>query len=584
MTAAGPRLSAVIVNYNAGALLAESVGRVLGEPVVAQVVVVDNASRDDSLMALRLAHGADRRLRVLENPANLGFARAANRGLAAATADYLLLLNPDNLIEPGSLAGLLEVLAAHPGAGMLGCRILNPDGSEQRGGRRRLPTLGGALKDFFRLGGGAAYDLSAQPLPEETVPVEAISGSFMLLRREALERVGGLDEGYFLHCEDLDWCKRFRAAGYDILFSPRHACRHYQGACGAGRPFRVEWHKHRGMWRYYRRHHGRNPLALALAGLLILAHLPLAWLGAARRQGGVGRAPGAGGAGGGDATGPWAVVLGAGSLVGQYLVPALVQGGYRVAALTRRPGGRPRHPRLYWVDEEGLGGLGLERCELLVGLAPVWVTADFMGRWKGPRPRRVLALSSTSAETKRRSRSRRERAVARRLEEGERRLAEAAASAGLTLIRPTLIYGQGRDKTVAFIARWLTRSRFLPVVGNGRRQPVHASDLAAALVAAAERGVTGTYVLGGGECLTVREMVRRIARLQGRPLRLVEVPAAPLRFLLGLARRLPGLGFLEPAMVDRMLADLCVDNAPAVEALGREPAGFLDGAREAARS
>ncbi|MDQ6962506.1 MAG: glycosyltransferase family 2 protein, partial [Mariprofundaceae bacterium] len=91
------------------------------------------------------------------------------------------------------------------------------------------------------------------PLPEKAIDIEAISGAFMLVKREALEDVGAMDEGYFLHCEDLDWCMRFRQKNWNILFVPDIEITHAKGVCSEGRPIRVEWHKHKGMVRFYRK-------------------------------------------------------------------------------------------------------------------------------------------------------------------------------------------------------------------------------------------------------------------------------------------------------------------------------------------
>lgn len=250
--AVGSELRAVIrvitVNYNAGPLLTECVRRVAASTVPVEIVVVDNASSDDSLALLRAA--AIPNLRIVANAGNLGFARANNAALRDCPGDYVLLLNPDCLVEPDTIGKVAAALAHEPGAGMAGCLIRNPDGSEQNGCRRLTPTPGRALRSLF---GGAALSLAGQPLPAGPQPVEAISGAFMLVRRAALEEVGLLDEGYFMHCEDLDWCLRFRQAGWSILFVPSVAVTHVKGVCSGERPIRVEWHKHLGMVRYYRK-------------------------------------------------------------------------------------------------------------------------------------------------------------------------------------------------------------------------------------------------------------------------------------------------------------------------------------------
>ncbi len=248
----GVPVSVVIVNFNAGELLLQCLRSVFSNSVRVEVILCDNASTDGSTQrALEAFPG----IQLIRNPANLGFARAANEGLERATGKYRLLLNPDCLLQQDTLEKMIAVLEAHPEAGMAGCRILDPDGSEQRGCRRRLPDMGNSLaKALGRQSSRKAMDLHLAPLPERPQPVEAISGAFMLMRAEALQQVGPLDEGYFLHCEDLDWCKRFHDNGWQILFVPGVAITHHQGTCSKATPVRVSWHKHRGMVRYYRKH------------------------------------------------------------------------------------------------------------------------------------------------------------------------------------------------------------------------------------------------------------------------------------------------------------------------------------------
>jgi GT2 family glycosyltransferase len=155
-------------------------------------------------------------------------------------------------------------MQALPRAGIAGGLILNPDGTEQAGCRREAPTPAKAFVRAFCLGGvarrlglegGAGRDFvrRGDPLPRDPVAVDAISGAFMLVRRRALATVGPLDEGYFLHCEDLDWCERFRRAGWKVLFVPDVTIVHEKGGSSRGRPVRVLWHMHRGMIRFYRK-------------------------------------------------------------------------------------------------------------------------------------------------------------------------------------------------------------------------------------------------------------------------------------------------------------------------------------------
>jgi GT2 family glycosyltransferase len=262
--AADGLVSVITVNFNAGAHLLACARAALASTVPIELLVVDNASDDRSLDTLREGIGFDRRMRILENGVNIGFAGANNQGLAEARGGWLLFLNPDCLVEPGTVGEVRSVLEAHPEAGMAGCLLLNPDGTEQAGCRRETPTPGKAFVRAFGLGRVARrlrlrgvpvrdFVRTGDPLPSQPVEVDAISGAFMFVRRAALERVGPLDEGYFLHCEDLDWCLRFRQAGFAVLFVPGVSVVHQKGVSSRGRPLRVLWHMHRGMVRYYRK-------------------------------------------------------------------------------------------------------------------------------------------------------------------------------------------------------------------------------------------------------------------------------------------------------------------------------------------
>jgi hypothetical protein len=272
-----PFFSALIVNFNGGSLLTAAVRSVLASSVTVELLVADNGSTDGSLELLRRSVGSDARLRIIENHCNLGFARACNLLLTQARGDYLLALNPDALIQPDTLERMAQALQTHPNAGMAGCLIRNPDGSEQAGCRRAVPTPWRSLvrvlylhRFFPRHRYFRGFVLARKPLPSGPVPVEAISGAFMLVRRQALKQVGPLDEGYFMHCEDLDWCMRFRQAGWQILFVPDVEVVHYKGTCSQGRPIFVEWHKHKGMVRFYRKFF-RHQYPLPLMALVMVA-------------------------------------------------------------------------------------------------------------------------------------------------------------------------------------------------------------------------------------------------------------------------------------------------------------------------
>ncbi|SER26340.1 hypothetical protein SAMN05421690_101526 [Nitrosomonas sp. Nm51] len=252
-------IAVVIVNYNAGDFLTKCVATIL--QTVDSVVIVDNASTDASLSTLTARFQNEPRLRVLHNPANLGFSAGCNIGLGATDMPYVLFLNPDCKVEKLSLIRMLQVLESDPQIGMTGGCLVNPDGTEQGGGRRIIPT---PWRAFVRATGlhhlstfwpvlFPDFHLHKQPLPDRPVEVEAISGAMMLVRRHAIQTAGKWDEQYFLHCEDLDLCMRFRQEGWKIMFVPSAKAVHYQGTCSKSRPFFVAWHKHKGMVYFYKK-------------------------------------------------------------------------------------------------------------------------------------------------------------------------------------------------------------------------------------------------------------------------------------------------------------------------------------------
>jgi len=250
------KVSIIIVNFNGGKLLTECVHAALASTIPVEVFVSDNGSSDGSIQYLR-QNVRDDRLTIIVNNENLGFAKGANIPLPKTTGDFLLFLNPDCIISPDTLERLQRTIAQRPGVGITGCLIRNPDGTEQAGCRRRVPTPARTLvrilhlDRFFPFLHDMGIAMHQLPLPDRPIEVEAISGAFMFVRREALEDIGPMDEHYFLHCEDLDWCMRFRANGWKILFVPDVEVTHVKGVCSANQPIRVEWHKHKGMVRFY---------------------------------------------------------------------------------------------------------------------------------------------------------------------------------------------------------------------------------------------------------------------------------------------------------------------------------------------
>lgn len=260
-------LTVVVVAADSGPLLRDCVARVLASPLSLELILVDNASRDAEPAAIARANEHDQRLQVIYNHENLGFGPAVNLAAKQAHGDALLILNPDCLLAENDLPRLLALLAAHPKAALIGAVVCDADGKPDPASWRRDPLLRRALNSMLGRGGDTVN--VEQAIPHEVIEVEAVSGALMLMRRWKFERMGGFDESYFLHCEDLDLCRRIRDNGYQVLLAGDIRVHHGKGGSSRHRPVFVSRHKHRGMWRWFRQH---DPAAsnVAVAGLVWL--------------------------------------------------------------------------------------------------------------------------------------------------------------------------------------------------------------------------------------------------------------------------------------------------------------------------
>jgi N-acetylglucosaminyl-diphospho-decaprenol L-rhamnosyltransferase len=259
-----PDLAVVIVNHNAGDYLGRCLDSVLGAGggISLDVVVVDNASRDGSARAVESRPG----VRLIENGSNLGFAAGANVGIRATEAPFVLLLNPDAEILSGTLASLVKVARDRPDAGAIGVLVRNPDRTIQPSARR-VPRTFEALMHAF-LGPlvpenpwTRAYTMADWDRASER-EVEWISGSAMLLRREALRDVGVFDEGYFMYVEDVDLCTRLREVGWQVVFSPELEVVHEIGVSAWGQSRRMALEHSRSIYRYFVKHRAAGPAAM----------------------------------------------------------------------------------------------------------------------------------------------------------------------------------------------------------------------------------------------------------------------------------------------------------------------------------
>ncbi len=228
------QISVIIVNYNVRDFLQHalvSLQKAL-KGLKGEILVVDNASDDGSVEMLRKDFPS---VQAIANRTNVGFARANNIALRKAKGKYILLINPDTIVQENTLRVMMGFFDENPDVGLAGCKILNPDGSFQLACRRSVPTTWVA---FTKISGLSAlfprsrlfgkYNLTYLS-PDESYEVDAVSGSFMMVRREVYRHVGGLDEDFFMYGEDLDWCYRIQQAGWKNYYVHSTRIIHYKG-------------------------------------------------------------------------------------------------------------------------------------------------------------------------------------------------------------------------------------------------------------------------------------------------------------------------------------------------------------------
>jgi len=260
---------AVVVTYRSASTIEACLARLGAARGVDEIRVVDNGSDDGTLDIVQRHASADARVRFIANPDNPGFAVACNQGAAASVSPWVAFVNPDCLVEQDTLLRLRDLSLA---PALIGADLVDEHGVRDAAARRRDPDFGAMLRS------PAAMQLGVAPeLDQALQPVDAVSGALMLMPRTLFQRVGGFDQGYRLHAEDLDLCRRVRQAGAGVAVANAVRVVHVRGVSSRSRPVFVEWHKHRGLWRYYRKFDAARGPALQRMGVwcAIWAHFAL---------------------------------------------------------------------------------------------------------------------------------------------------------------------------------------------------------------------------------------------------------------------------------------------------------------------
>ncbi|MCS7251714.1 MAG: glycosyltransferase family 2 protein [Anaerolineae bacterium] len=268
-------MSVIIVSWNVWEWLASCLASLEGAlgALKGEIILIDNASIDGTPKRVREAFPE---VRLLINPVNQGFSAANNQGMAIAQGRYFFLLNPDTWVLDRAIELLVAFADGHPEAGAVGPQLLNPDGTVQSS-RRRFPTFWTALFESTWWQPYAPHGILQRYYmldrsDDETQEVDWVVGAAMLVRREAVEQVGPMDEGFFMYAEEMDWCRRMRAAGWKVFYHPQAKVIHYGGRSSDQVPAVQHLAFQQSKIRYFRKHHGRMAAA-ALRAFLIGQYL-----------------------------------------------------------------------------------------------------------------------------------------------------------------------------------------------------------------------------------------------------------------------------------------------------------------------
>lgn len=266
-------LSVVIVNYNTRDLLRDCLRSALDRqgPISYEVTVVDNGSTDGSADMVRDEFP---QLRLIASAENGGYAYANNLGLRAQKARYYLLLNPDTLLPPLALGSMVAFMDSRPDAGVAGPRLVLADGSLDPACRRGFPTpavsfyrFTGLSRLFPRSRRFGRYNMTYLD-PDEEAEVDSVVGAFMMVRGEAIEQAGLLDETFFMYGEDLDWAYRIKQVGWKVYYTPSVTVLHYKRAASRHSK-RAKFEFQRAMYIFYKKHYAAETPRL-LHGLIVL--------------------------------------------------------------------------------------------------------------------------------------------------------------------------------------------------------------------------------------------------------------------------------------------------------------------------
>jgi len=590
-------VSVIMVSYHTGPALWLAIDSVLEQPECKELLLVDNGNAPGDFKRLQALAAQEPRLQLLSGHGNVGFAKGCNLGAKQATGKYILLLNPDSMLPEGGLTRALVGLQSYPPSTVAGCFLAHADGSEQRGGRRALLTPENAVVEslglhrFFKR--SQRLNFHGTPMPDATHEVPAISGAFMLTTRAFYQQLRGLDESYFLHMEDMDFCYRVHQACGKIICIPDVKVIHFRSTSEVTSAF-VEKHKASGFIRYLRTHFGkqhspaffmamtlgiwlRYALKITLSTFDRLFTPPLA----ARHE--IARVvllhrltrfvPNDN-----SLAGKTILVTGATGQAGLCTVAKALARGAHVIAAIHETDVTFSHPHLTWVD---YGTISTIKADYIIHAAPLTLLAEVSAQFITNGMRRIITFSSAIVADLAHVTNTHEKDYLTRLQTAESDLLSITAntSCPATILRTTTVYGTGAGGELTRLADIIRRFGRIPVYGDaqGWRHPVQAVDLAEAALAILQnpKSYGKTYTLGGKQTMKCKTMIGKLFEYLGKPVRITSFPFLP--SMLDALGAVYQMRYINGEMARRMNRDLVFDIKDAIDDFGYRPQGFLEG-------
>jgi GT2 family glycosyltransferase len=583
------KASVIIVTYFTGPILFRSIEAVLKQNNLFEIIIVNNGNDDITCKILKEIVEDNDFIKVINSPGNIGFGAGCNIGANHAKGKYLLFLNPDSIIiKPSTINILIDGLKDFPNTIVAGGKIINIDGSNQKTCIRNLLTPMIALSEclnlykyFPKYFKSLNIDISNFKEPISSVP--AITGACFMILRENFIKLEGFDEGFFLHVEDLDFCKRVKEIG-NIIFVANAEITHFLSTSNISSNF-VEKCKAKSFIYYFNKHYKSSVIKYLLFAAIKL-RLQIKLLLNFIRSKSIN-----------DKHNLQynflcnktdnkieikddLLIAGVSNQIGLCLIKNLVNSDIKFKAFYYNNPINFYSKNIDWIQANFANDLlDLKHVDasVLIYTSPIWLLPNLLKKLNHANLTRIICFSSTSVFTKSTSENNYESELANKLKNSEAEIIKICVSKNIkyTILRPTLIYGLGIDKNVTSIVKFIKKFKCFLVYppANGLRQPVHANDLAITALKIINNNVcfNQSFNLGGMEQLSYNQMLLRIFALLNMKPRIFKLSFLPI--LLNFAGKFLGKG-INSSIAKRMNKDLIFDNEIPSNIFNYKPRAF----------